>query len=60
MIESTPRPFITSANCFHIREVMGPEWTIYWALIVEALTIASGLCEVIFYKLYGHPWEATL
>ena len=39
---------------------MGPWWTIYLVLIVGALTIVSGLCDIIFYAFYGHPWEAML
>ena len=56
------RPFISSVNCYDILEYgvreYGSWWNMYLVLIVGAVTIISGLCDIIFYALYGHPWEA--
>ena len=40
MIKSPPRPFITTVDCYHIREEVGKTWAIYLVLIVVALTVA--------------------
>ena len=56
------RPLITTRDCYHIKEEVEERWgkwaTIYLVLIVVALTIASGLCNLLYYTCYGHPWEA--
>ena len=52
------RPLIVStdvANCM-VKE-MTTEWIIYIILIVAALTVGSGLCNLFYYTCYGHPWE---
>ena len=49
-------------DCYHIKEEVEERWgkwaTIYLVLIVVALTIASGVCNLLYYTCYGHPWEA--
>ena len=55
------RPLIAStgvANC--IVKEMTTEWIIYIILIVAALTVSSGLCNLFYYTCYGHPWEVFL
>ena len=56
------RPLITTTDCYHIKEEVEERWgkwaTIYLVLIVVALTIASGVCNLLYYTCYGHPWEA--
>ena len=39
---------------------MTTEWIIYIILIVAALTVGSGLCNLFYYTCYGHPWEVFL